>query len=416
MKFLSEKWSGHLYGLLLCWISVSLLVSLKWCSIGIILLTLVWVLSGFGGKERFAFIRHPYFWLSLALFLLYVLGWVRSEDKSAAAFALEKKMSLVLLPAIMLSMKPLSQRWLQHLFSVFVGSTLIFMLLAFICSGLYFLHGHSSQVFFYHRLVQPLGLSAITASCFCFISFILLFYISDVKGVLRFILALFFLGSLLMLASKMMLVLLLLIGLVYLIKGRHRRLQLLMLLTLVFLMTFTFFTNNPVQNRFSDLSGFSFSFINQPHYTAEDYFDGLSLRAVFIRFTCELLTERKSWILGLGTGDAEAALKQKIAASGMYTGKGLTDMDIGYLEYSFHNQYLQELAESGLLGLIFLLAWLLYAFKIAIRRRNFWMLSILVVFTVGSLSEAWLELQIGLVLFLVFVVTGIRSSSPKIVK
>lgn len=382
-------------------------VSSKLNSIGIILLTTTWLLDGFTKEKVRSFVKHPFFIFSALLFLCYVFGWAISVDKPAAGFAVEKKLSLVLLPAILLSMPALGKERLQRLFSLFVGSTVLLMVTALWIACARYAVWADDSVFFYHGLVECLHISAITASCFCLVSLILVFQL-PIPDLPRGLLAFFLISSLLLLSSKIFLFLLVLLAMAYLfsLKGSRPKVILLSGMALGALCIWT--TPNPIQKRFADMSRFSVGTIMAHRYKAEDYFDGLTMRLVFVRFSKQILQEKRAYLFGVGTGDAERHLKQKIADSDMYTGRGTTASDIGYLEYGFHNQYAQMGVQMGLVGLGLFLILLAYAWLAAVRYDEKWLAAVLLLFTIGCFTECWLEAQTGLVLFLLFALLGIR--------
>ena len=402
---LSKSTIEPLYFFVLCGTIVSLFIHPKLSSIGIILLSLVWIADGFSGAKIRAFATHTFFISCTLLFVSYIASWLLSADKAAAAFAIEKKLALPLLPAIILSMPTLSKRRLQQLFIFFISATTAIMLIALTISVYKYSTGGDNGVLFYHALVEGVHLSAITASCFCLISLILVQH-TTLKIVYRGLISLFLILCLLLLSSKMFLLMLVILGLVYLfsLKGTWYKIVLLSALAVGFLLVIN--TANPLKDRFADIAKFNTERVQAHQYTAEDYFDGLSMRLVYIRFSREMMQEHKALWLGVGTGDAETLLQQKITRSGMYTGTGPSDK--GYLEYGFHNQYLQVWVQMGLLGLSIYLLLLGIAWRYALRSSAKWLAAILFVFTLGALTDTWLEVQTGLILFLVFISLGIR--------
>lgn len=407
---LSKSTIEPLYFFVLCGTIVSLFIQPKLSSFGTILLSLVWIADGFSSAKIRAFATHPFFISCSLLFVSYIASWLLSADKAAAAFAIEKKLALPLLPAIILSMPALSKRRLQQLFIFFISATAVMMLIALTISVYKYSSGGDTGVFFYHALVRGVHLSAITASCFCLISLILVIH-TRLKIVYRSLIALFFVLCLLLLSSKMFLLILFILGLMYLFSLKGIWYKIILLSTLATGLLLVINTANPLKDRFTDIAKFDTERVQAHQYKPEDYFDGLSMRLVYVRFSREIVQEHNALWLGVGTGDAETLLQQKIIRSGMYTGTGPSDK--GYLEYGFHNQYLQVWVQMGLLGLSIYLLLLGIAWGYALRSPAKWLAAILFIFTLGALTDTWLEVQTGLMLFLVFISLGIRYAPTK---
>lgn len=403
---LSKTIIEPLYFFVLCGTIISLFAQPRFSGIGIMLLSLVCITDGHGRHKIRTFSKHPFFIACGLLFASYLVSWAISADKAAAAFAIEKKLALPLLPAIILCMPALNPKRLQQLCILFISATVCIMFLALSISLYKYSIASDVHVFFYHKLVSSVQLSAITASCFCLISLVLA--VNTLQGIWRNLVCLFLILCLLLLSSKMFLFLFLLLCIIYIwsLKGKWYKVILLSALTIGLLLIIT--TANPLRDRFADMAKFNTERVLAGQYKAEDYFDGLSMRLVYIRFSREIIREHHAPWLGVGTGDAEALLQQKITQSGMYTGSGVSDK--GYLEYGFHNQYLQVWVQMGLLGLSLYLLLLTIAWIYVCRSSVKWPAAILLIFTIGALTDTWLEVQTGLTLFLLFISLGIRQA------
>jgi O-antigen ligase len=391
---------------------LGMLVNLQLSNIGLLLLLVLRLWTNSIQPQWRNILKQPFFWLSLLYFLLYIWGWIRSEDKLSASFAMEKKMGLIAIPALLLSFNPLPTKYLHWFFTLFIGGTISLLNVALIIASLRYFQWGGSYVFFYHNLVEPVGITAIQASAYTFISIIFLFQLKSVVGIARILLAGYLICCLLLLSSKMAIGILLIISVCYIFLTKRSGQQIALMVAIGISTAFILNTDNPIKSRFNEITQFSTKRVLNQQFSASDYFDGLSMRAIFVRFGVEILNQEQAWLLGLGTGDAEHRLKEKISTSGMYIGKQVNEHDMGYLEYSFHNQYLQILCESGFVGLFIFCTWLCFAWIKAIKNQSYWILCLLLFFTVSFFSESWLESQMGL--FLLTILICISLKLPKL--
>ena len=312
----------------------------------IILLLVVWLAEqGFQQKWKHL-VKEPFFILNALLLLVYILGIGLSEDKQNAIFFFTKNLSLVIIPMVLLSGKQLEQPHFYLLLKAFILCVFIQMSVESILSVFRFAATHDTGYFFYHKLVSNINMGgAIVASFFCMMSMAFLFYLPD-KNKIKWLLCCIFTVWIILLDSKMFLATLLLL----IFMNGIRRLSLPQKITSFMVIAASLlllaFTNNPIKKRFMDMDHFQKSYLTATSFSPDMYFDGLSLRLVYIRFGLEIMHENGNYFTGAGTGDAENLLKKKIVAYHMYTGDGIKEKE-GYLKYGYHNEYLQKLVQLG---------------------------------------------------------------------
>ncbi len=393
------KITGKLYWVISLLLVSSLFFSYKINSLCIIALLLTWLVEGGFVLKCRRLVREPFFLLSVLLFVLYLFSIAQSADKANARFFVEKNLSLVVLPLVLLSKQWFTQAEIFTLGKVFVAGTVLLMTVATIGAVRSYLLVHNIDVFFYHKLPGSVGVSAIIASLFCILSLALLFYLpaGKWKGIAGVLLSVW----LLLLASKLFLTVLCLMLLFNLAGKFGLRTKLLAGFVAVTLGILLVAIPNPLARRFSDMGKFHRYYLTAPVFNEGIYFDGLSLRLVYIRFGLEIMKEENSYWFGTGTGDAEALLQQKIKAYHMYQGDGVGDKQ-GYLQYGYHNEFLQKFVQLGITGLSVFIALLVYSYYLAIRYRRPFLGNLLLLFTFSFFTDTLLEQQVGLVLFLTF--------------
>jgi O-antigen ligase len=397
MKITDKLYTGITL-LLIC----SLLFSIKVNSLCIIALVLVWLAEGKFRQKFRQLAGQPFFITQALLFLMYLVSVALSEDKSTAKFFIEKNLSLLVLPAVLLSRQSFRKEQVAFLLKVFVAGSFVIMNIALLLSVKQYFTNGDPGVFFYHKLAGNGGMSAIIASFICSMSLVFLFWLPWGNNKLKWILCSFFCGWILLLASKLflgVLILLLLINVFFLfpLKGRIT-----LLFGILCLMVVISVTNNPVRERFMDIRKFRFTYLTAKSYDPSYYFDGLSMRLVFLRFAVQIMEEDGNYWLGVGTGDAEQLLKKKVAAYNMYTGDGIKDKQ-GYLQYGFHNEYVQKLVQLGIIGFSLFISGFVYCIYTAIRYRSKLLFNLVIIFGLSFMTDTLLELQVGLVSYLVFI-------------
>lgn len=405
------KYTGKLYFWLTLLLIGSLLFSYKLNSLCIILLLVTWLIEGDFREKARRLVSEPFFVLNALLFLFYIISIKVSADSTTARFFVEKNLSLLVLPLVFLSKKRFTATETGIFCKTFVAGTLLLMSLALIKATLAFGATGDSDVFFYHRLAEQVGISAIIASLHCVVSVGLLFYLhinSRVRWVAITVFGLF----VLLLLSKLFLLVLFLLVLVNtypLVSGKIKIAVLSASLLLLLVITFT---ANPVRKRFEDMGKFQASYLSATAFNPGMYFDGLSLRLLFVRFGLEIMQEKGNYLLGVGTGDAETLLKQKIIGYNMYQGDGVAGKQ-GYLQFGYHNQFLQKLVQLGITGFVLFISGIIYCLIVAKKYGNKMLGNLVLIFTFSFFTDTLLEHQVGLVMFLTFASMGISEIRRK---
>ena len=161
------------------------------------------------------------------------------------------------------------------------------------------------------------------------------------------------------------------------------------------------FTQNPVSGRFDDIMHGDVRVITQTSFTPNDYFNGVQFRLLQWRFVKEILQENRAWLLGVSPARAQQLLDQKYISTHMYTGSGRAGGDThGYLGYNTHNQFLESLLQTGLVGLLCFLGICAEMIGMAVRQKNKLLTALVALLLAYTFGDAVLETQYGLVLFL----------------
>ena len=269
----------------------------------------------------------------------------------------------------------------------------------------------SASVFFYHSLVNPIAQHAIYFSLM--ILFGLIFLLEAIKRNFRYLprslhLSLIGLLSLFlfMLSSKLIISIYLVYLFLWLLQmlksNSSSRLISPVFIGLVILSVLLVFSiPNPVSRRFYDIVRGNISIVRQDSFKPGDYFNGLQFRLLQWRFVPEILTENGRWWIGVNPGDAQSYLNEKYLSKNMYSGDP-TKGTRGYLVYNTHNQFLQTLLQTGIIGLVVLFATCLCMLKMAIEQKSRLTIFITIALLAWLFAESPFETQYGIMIFTFF--------------
>jgi O-antigen ligase len=143
------------------------------------------------------------------------------------------------------------------------------------------------------------------------------------------------------------------------------------------------------------------SILKKEKYNPGDSFSGVQFRLLLWRFTFEILEEEGAWIFGVSPSRAQSTLRKKYLEMDMYAGDKGKGTE-GYLAYNCHNQFLQEMLQSGVVGLCALLYWCVVLLKVCIYKRDIVMYALVFVIFCFFFSDTPLERQYGIVLCTIF--------------
>jgi O-antigen ligase len=281
------------------------------------------------------------------------------------------------------------------------------------CLGTAFINYHFHQapitVFFYHQLVSNLGHHAVQFSILVFTGVIYLLkmaaqgrYLHN-RGI-HVLLTAYLTGGILLLSSKLVIIFLLgyLVFYIFMLlqKNLHTRWTITVVaVTGMLLSSSILLTKNPISDRFNDIMHGNPAVWQQPSFDKGDYFNGVQFRLLQWRFVKEILQENKAWLWGVTPAGAQRLLDQKYVSTNMYTGVPGTS-DHGFLGYNTHNQFLEALLQSGIIGLICFLMICFGMIRMALQQKSNLLSALVLLLLAYAFTESVLETQYGLVVFI----------------
>ena len=275
----------------------------------------------------------------------------------------------------------------------------------------YYFHHAPVYVFFYHQLVHDLDHHAVQFSILVFAALVYLLQSARQGSYLlnrriHFLLTAFFMAGIFLLSST--LVIIFLLGYLALYgfnrlqqKLSSRRAIAVVVIAVALCSCSLLFTQNPVSGRFNDVVHGDVRVITQTSFTPNDYFNGVQFRLLQWRFVKEILQENRAWLFGVSPARAQQLLDQKYISTHMYTGTGRPGGNThGYLGYNTHNEFLESLLQTGLIGLLCFIGICAEMIGMAIRQKNKLFTTLVALLLAYTFGDAVLETQYGLVLFL----------------
>jgi O-antigen ligase len=392
--------------LILAILSTLTIPALNLNSYFILLLVGVTLLAGDIKQSFLTAWKEDFFRACLLLFLVYLAGAFYSYDLKRGFQDVEQRAGLVVIPFILCSQKlNKAVNWRRVMFPYSILLVLM-SLSCLVIAAVRFIQSGETHFFFYHELVSPYRQHAVYFSVFVFMTLVFLLEEKNAHDLYRYSLLYYlitacFIVFLILLSSKLVLILFMLYTLSWLFRQRKIRLKwYFYVITSITGIAVVTFTNNPVKARFMNAANIDFK-----KFTAKDlhaaYFNGIEFRLVQWKLVIEILNEKRRWLIGVSSADAQTILNEKYKDYKFYEGDPVKG-DKGYLDYNVHNQYLQCLLQSGIVGLVVFLIVCYSLLRLSIKKKYAELIPCVTLFLLFCLTESVLQTQIGIISFTLF--------------
>lgn len=324
--------------------------------------------------------------------------------------ALSKEIPLLLLP-ICFSIVPISSSQKNQIISNFSYGFTLFVFYCLLKAIIRFIITQNTEVFFYHQLVT-LDVNAIHVSAYSVIAFFYFFTKKEKRTFDKLIMPILALFIILLSSKNIIVIFFILLIFKVLFSKNYLNKKQLYLFGLVFLIVSGFLFNK-VKDRFlleieSNAKDNSVNSTyengalvynvsindawNKDKFNHNDFFPGTALRVYQARVFFELLQEENITFTGYGLNASWAKLKEKRIQHNLYP---------GYENFNFHNQYIQNFAELGVVGFLLLVIMVILTLKNGSKSKDFIHISFAILMISLFLTESFLWRQRGVVFFTV---------------
>jgi O-antigen ligase len=161
-------------------------------------------------------------------------------------------------------------------------------------------------------------------------------------------------------------------------------------------------TGFAISSRLMELKNTDLSIAFRESYTYDTPFNGVTIRLLQWRLGTEILEDHNAWLTGVGIGSKQEILNEYYKKYSVYTGNPELG-DKGYLDYNFHNQYMESLVSGGVIALLILFTVFFVIFLN--KNKHFFPLMVYIITLLFFLTESVLERQAGVMMFSLLAVT-----------
>jgi O-antigen ligase len=335
-------------------------------------------------------------WLFAGFFLLFVIGLSYTEDTKYGLKIVERNLVWILIPLVIPFGLKMEKKSLLKAFLAFVVAIHVLLIALLFLASYKYLDTKDSLVFYNRQFTEVIKFHPIYLSVYLLFGMLILFEVWQKKIVktalaLKILIVVFDIVLLILLSSKMALASFVLIFLILFLRSYKSRKAVIGSILGIVMLGVVVMQFPETRNRINDSLFSSWELLEKDTFLYNDPFTGITLRLLTWKFTLQKFTAQENLVIGLGTGDAREFINNVYRDHKMDAG--------GYINFNMHNQYLEYLLKFGILGLIYYLTILFLCFKKAVTNRNRLYFSFLLIFCIFSITESNLEVQRGIVFF-----------------
>ncbi len=325
-------------------------------------------------------------------FVVIVISLTLLEDGENVSSKLVRALPFLFIPLSFSFVNALTRKGIQRIFVAFSNVLVLYTILLLINAIVRYKANNNIDVSFYHELSSLFDINAVYLSMVLLLSYI--FLLTKIKAIWDYFKLVFIIAAIVLLSSKMILLLAIALS-VFIGLKRTSPLKIKILFLSVFsLLSVALLNSNKINERVNDEMQSNLTEVLTTEKFNHVYFwTGSSIRLFQARVFWELLQEEKKYFFGYGFNSSQEQIKAKHIQYNLYP---------GFHNYNFHNQYLQTMAELGIIGLLSLGFIFINFLKITFKSRSLFSILIALVFLILFLTESYLVRQRGIVYFLFY--------------
>lgn len=361
--------------------------------------------QGFNFKRAF-FIPILFFGI-MAMSLL----WTKNYNDSLSG--IQKALSFIVIPMVFFAIPQVSKESLNNIFRIY-GFGMVFYAVFYIAiASKCYLETNNTNVFFNINLV-PIDPGAIYMSVFASLALFYFVQIEKKKSIEKVALSIIIVFIFLLSSKSIITIDFIIIVWFYAFYAKiPNGTKVLTILAVSLFLLFSIFFVKEVKDRF--LVEYETAFVDnishgklnkQPEknhnvsikeawtntkFQQTDFFPGTALRVYQARIYKEMLQEEALLLKGFGLEASQYRIRQKAKEHNLF---------YDYGEFNFHNQYIQSLAELGIVGLLLLVIMLFVNLNNGLLKKDFLHIAFAITMIMLFLSESFFCRQRGIVFFI----------------
>nr|WP_297308300.1 O-antigen ligase family protein [uncultured Flavobacterium sp.] len=378
-----EKHKGIIYGLGLS----SLIFNFVIGNIFLILLALV-ALFIIYGKKRFLFNNN--FFPIIILFLWGSLSILWSTQAERTFSGIILTLPFLIIPILTSQFNSFDNNNLIKVFRIFGLSLVLYFLVGITKALIIFISEKKHNFFYYHDLVSIFNNNAIYISLFVSTCLLFLINIKNKQKTDYFLITLLSFNLILLSSKNIIFTTFFLLLIQSLMKIKRRNKLGIAFVIFLSLLSLFLIIDIPIKQRFITDMQMNLDKI----WNGKDFYDypitGLEVRIFQWRVFVEMVQNNQIDFLGLGLHNINYLIQQYFNYYNLYK---------GYFFINFHNQYLQTLGETGIIGLFILLYIFIKKTHLYFKEQKTAQFLIFILIAVSFITESFLVRQKGIVFF-----------------
>lgn len=359
-------WLQQLLYFLLYALAFSIPFPYIYSAVGIALVSAAWILQA-NFKETFNNLRQrKALWPFIIYFLLIAISYTYSDNKEQSSFDINSKLSFVIIPFVIGAGMSINKKQLERFLLAFVSGITI-VSIAFIIKAIFkWQESGSTDVFFYHNLVEGTNANAVYEAWYAFFSISLLMFFpwqqffSGRLRLLRLAIIVIQLAFFILLSSRMLIALFFILAVPVYITNSLRIAKIgtgkiaILIAVFVLLLISIITIPNPIKKRYDDIfyNSIHIGWIKPGEQVDETQLNNFTLRLFLWQIGIENMNDHQLWLTGAGNGDVPALQNEKMIAHGIKNIHSEKELRSPLYNANLHNMYLQTLLMIGLPGLL----------------------------------------------------------------